>query len=239
MKLQETYDLLLKFERCANEAEVVALTLKTANTFGVERYLSGTMPQVGLSPNSQASHVLGGDWPAGWTNRYFQHGYLDKDPTIAHVRSSLDILVWNKRMATTEDARKIMREACAYGLAQGITVPQCSIDGFKIGTSFAGRHMEVDDPRAKTFLSVIAAYSVAATLRTRADRGLQKSAALTKRELEVLYWIADGKTGSEIGNILSIATVTVEKHFRCVLLKLGTNNRAHAVAEALRCGIIR
>ncbi len=53
---------------------------------------------------------------------------------------------------------------------------------------------------------------------------------LSKRELEVLDWVARGKTNPEIGQILNISRRTVQKHLENVYVKLGVENRMAAVA---------
>jgi len=64
-------------------------------------------------------------------------------------------------------------------------------------------------------------------------------AKLSPREIEVLRWIANGKSAWEIGEILHIAKRTVAAHTQSAVRKLGATNRAHAVALALRDGIIK
>jgi PAS domain S-box-containing protein len=61
---------------------------------------------------------------------------------------------------------------------------------------------------------------------------------LTPRELEVLRLAADGQSGPRIAEQLSISPNTVKTHFRNVFEKLGVSDRATAVAEVLRQGLI-
>ena len=56
---------------------------------------------------------------------------------------------------------------------------------------------------------------------------------LTKREAEVLSWIARGKGNFEIGIILGAKTRTVSKHVEHILSKLNVENRTAAAAMAL------
>lgn len=63
---------------------------------------------------------------------------------------------------------------------------------------------------------------------------LQKKLALTKRESEVLFWIANGKTNREIGEILDVSPRTVNKHLEGVFSKLGVENRTAAAGVAIR-----
>lgn len=52
---------------------------------------------------------------------------------------------------------------------------------------------------------------------------------LSKRELEVLAKIAEGRTNAEIADRLVIAESTVKSHVKNILRKLGAANRAQAV----------
>jgi DNA-binding CsgD family transcriptional regulator len=54
---------------------------------------------------------------------------------------------------------------------------------------------------------------------------------LTKREQEILSWIARGKTSREIAAILVVSPYTVRKHVEHILGKLGVSTRSAAVAR--------
>jgi DNA-binding CsgD family transcriptional regulator len=56
---------------------------------------------------------------------------------------------------------------------------------------------------------------------------------LTRREIEVLTWIAQGKSNYEIGVIVGAHTRTVCKHVEHILAKLHVENRTAAAAFAL------
>jgi DNA-binding response OmpR family regulator/DNA-binding CsgD family transcriptional regulator len=55
---------------------------------------------------------------------------------------------------------------------------------------------------------------------------------LTRREAEVLFWIAHGKSSPEIAIILEAALNTVKKHVQNILLKLGVESRLAAALRA-------
>ena len=70
---------------------------------------------------------------------------------------------------------------------------------------------------------------------------LDNSAAppdLTARELEVLGWLAKGKTTGQISEKLFISNNTVKTHVRKILHKLKASNRAEAVSKAVQYGLI-
>ena len=61
---------------------------------------------------------------------------------------------------------------------------------------------------------------------------------LTKREIDCLFWAANGKTDGEIGEILNIARWTVVTYLQNAKNKLGCSNRTSTVATALALGVI-
>lgn len=62
--------------------------------------------------------------------------------------------------------------------------------------------------------------------------------ALSSREMEILTLIAKGRSNKEIANALTISEGTVRVHASNLFAKLGCSDRAQAVAEAFRRGII-
>jgi DNA-binding NarL/FixJ family response regulator len=62
--------------------------------------------------------------------------------------------------------------------------------------------------------------------------------ALTSREIDALRLIAAGNANKEIAAQLSITEETVKSRVKNILLKLGANDRTHAVTIGLKRGII-
>lgn len=61
---------------------------------------------------------------------------------------------------------------------------------------------------------------------------------LTEREMQVLRGMSQGKSNAEIGRDLFVSEDTVKTHARRLFRKLGARDRAHAVAEAFRGGLV-
>jgi PAS domain S-box-containing protein len=66
----------------------------------------------------------------------------------------------------------------------------------------------------------------------------QDGASLTAREREVLQLATRGHSTREIAAVLSLSSATVKTHFQRAYEKLGVRDRASAVAECLRRGLI-
>ena len=73
--------------------------------------------------------------------------------------------------------------------------------------------------------------------------GLQRSdtselEAFTLREIECLTWAAAGKSDAEIAVILELSPKTVNFHIEGAKRRMNAASRTHAVASALRRGLI-
>ncbi|MGF0537401.1 transcriptional regulator VisN [Agrobacterium sp. ES01] len=68
----------------------------------------------------------------------------------------------------------------------------------------------------------------------RSDREFE----LTERELECLFWIAEGKTSDEIAVILGISKNTINNYITSVMRKTATKTRSEAIAYAVRNNLV-
>jgi DNA-binding NarL/FixJ family response regulator len=71
-----------------------------------------------------------------------------------------------------------------------------------------------------------------------AVRQMQQSAALTRREIEILGMLAEGLANKNIAARLGISEHTVKTHVASILGKLDAYSRAEAVAIGVRRGIL-
>lgn len=55
---------------------------------------------------------------------------------------------------------------------------------------------------------------------------------LTKREVEILKLVKNGKTNPEISTILGVTFPTIKNHLQNIMVKMRVNNRAEAVGKA-------
>jgi two-component system, NarL family, nitrate/nitrite response regulator NarL len=68
--------------------------------------------------------------------------------------------------------------------------------------------------------------------------GAEQGPALTPRESEVLKLVAEGCSAPEIGHRIHLSPATVKSHLQAIYEKLGVSERAAAVAEAMRRGLL-
>ncbi len=69
-------------------------------------------------------------------------------------------------------------------------------------------------------------------------RGARERPGLSAREREILTHVAAGRSAPEIGRLLHLSPATVKSHLQALYEKLGVSERAAAVAEAMRRGLL-
>ena len=89
--------------------------------------------------------------------------------------------------------------------------------------------------RGDTVLAPAVQAGVAAEVRSRWRADVP---SLSQRERQVLEMIAEGLSAPEIGRRLYLSPATIKRHLQNLYEKLGVSDRAAAVAEAMRRGLL-
>lgn len=70
-------------------------------------------------------------------------------------------------------------------------------------------------------------------------KDLELSEALTPREMDVLWLIAEGLTNLAIAQALGLSPATVKSYVQTILQKLDATDRTHVAVKALRMGLVK
>ncbi len=189
--------------------------------------------------------------PTNWVVRYSAKNYYRVDPLVQGImlsRSHVDAPGTVRNLAEEKglpgESKQFLRDCQLRGLGNLFLIANTSNSyGFRGVTQFT-----FDVQTAENFgridnigkrLSAVAT-RLHNTLHSNRNPTLAAAAAnlLTKRELDCLYWAANGKTDGEIGEILNIARWTVVTYLTNAKNKLGCSNRTSTVATALALGVI-
>ncbi|MBN1452314.1 MAG: response regulator transcription factor [Anaerolineales bacterium] len=92
--------------------------------------------------------------------------------------------------------------------------------------------LEVSSAYLNELLDVIRRETEIAHLSISRPASAKDLISLTRRELDVLHLLADGKSNQEIADALVLSLNTVKKHVANILDKLGVANRTQAVMNA-------
>lgn len=175
-------------------------------------------------------------------DRYLDQNYVHVDPVIQRIKRDLSPFLWSEAgpVASGQDgaaAKRMLGEACEFKLKAGVAVPMITLDGAVVAVSLGGEAVECP-PKARGMIGMISTFAIARAIDIR-DRDRKRiRAKLTPREVECLKWAAAGKSEWEISVILNVSEHTADKHLANAHRKLGAANRVHAVAQAIRWGLL-
>jgi DNA-binding CsgD family transcriptional regulator len=166
---------------------------------------------------------------------------LATDPVTPHCKRSLRSFVWTCAQAQHES---ILRFAADFGFSSFVVFPLRNGDGSRYG-NFT---VYCDDARHKSWLRHaqrlapllhVAAQYFHDTLATIDGERLDVSdVSLSPRQRECLLWASRGLSGKQIAERISLSEPVVHEYLGAAKRKLGCATRAHAVARAMRIGLI-
>lgn len=215
----------------ATEVEFFDALAKVGRDLGFEYCAYGMRMPL---PLSNPKMFLLNNYSVDWQERYVQQNYLAVDPTVSHGLQSVLPLVWTESVFKANPA--FWDDAHAHGLRVGWA--QASYDAKGVaGMLTLARSgdplgpAELNENMYKMSWLVQVAHE-GMTRLLAAKRPPGESICLTSREIEVLRWTADGKTSSEVGEIMNISERTVNFHVNNSLEKLGAANKTAGVIKA-------
>jgi DNA-binding CsgD family transcriptional regulator len=89
------------------------------------------------------------------------------------------------------------------------------------------------EPEVLFVLTLVGLARLVSPYLVRALARPDSTLGLTRREIEVLAWVAAGKTNAQVAEVLSIAPGTVKKHLEHIYKKLGVSSRTDAAVTAI------
>lgn len=228
-------------ERCYAHAKSQALFddfAEVVATFGFEHFIISGLPAHGENVEDL---VICNRWPDAWTDRYRSQAYFAADPVSQLAFSRATPFSWRlarSQFPSTKTTSTIEAEAKDFGLVDGVGFPVADPENWQAVASLASNlpcDLAATD-MSLVYLVLLSYQMRLADIRTRPREPLPQ---LTPREIEVLNWIAAGKSYWDISVILNIAEATVQSHLASARRKLDAVNSVQAVARAARNRQIR
>ena len=164
------------------------------------------------------------------------------DPTIRHAKQSVSPLTWSRELFDTGPLSQLAKEAGAVGFNHGWTKPFRDSNG-KFGALTLARGegaisaAEVREKQAMLQWLALAAHTVLFPVLLARHQN-ESLAKLTLREIDFLRLASQGKTAGETAVAMAVTERTVNFHIGNAMEKLGVSNKTHAVALAMRLGLL-
>jgi len=212
-------------------------------------FLNDLCRELGFDFASYAtSHPITGDvqgyanYPDEWKLHYGRRGMHRVDPTLYQSARSIAPVDWN-RFTDHPHFRDVFFDAHDFGISNcGLTVPVRGPYG-EYGLLSVTRDCHKTEWK-KQKRAVIGDLQFAAVhmhdnvMRSGVLQQALRRPSLSMREMQILQWVAAGKSQQDIGDILSISHRTVEVHLRSSREKLCALTTAQAVGRAIGLGLI-
>jgi LuxR family transcriptional regulator, quorum-sensing system regulator BjaR1 len=238
---RRAFDIVESIENASGLDQIMSILADSGSAFGYENFSIAGLPLPGESIDP---YIMACGWPNDWANRYREQNYVHNDPVIRQVRRANKPFMWADAPVGSNDiaGKKILNEATDFGLVEGFAVPIYTTHGFQAIVTFGAHNLELNKSE-QAALHLVAIYAHQAIRSLLPNNGKENSywkldKQLSMREIECLKWTAAGKTAYEISIITGISDRTVEHYIASSMRKLNATNRVHAVAAALRFGLI-
>lgn len=165
------------------------------------------------------------------------------NPILKHCLGSMTPVVWSSHLDVElpiDNGKYAVEGKHRFVLSDGISICVNGHNGGKAVFSFAIRNGSIldRDVRAISYILHIIPSYVYERMCSLYGKRKQNPPDLSKREVECMSWLIQGKTSWEISRILTISERTVEFHISNIVEKLGCTNRQHAIAKAIIQGVL-
>ena len=230
-------DLLSELSGLQTPKEVFECIKRAALRLGFEYCTYGLRAPL---PLTNLKTTILSNYPREWQTRYEAEGFVNVDPTVLHCRQHTSPIIWSDEVFS--NTPELWEEAKKHGLRFGWA--KSSLDTRGIGgmltlarcnDPITEKELELKSWKMQWLAHIthLSLSGMLSPLRQQLDLS-----ELTGREIEILKWTADGKTSSEISQILLISENTVNFHIKNAIAKLQSPNKTAAAVRAAMLGLL-
>jgi LuxR family transcriptional activator of conjugal transfer of Ti plasmids len=186
-------------------------------------------------------------YPKSWTDHYFDEQYDEIDPVLQKPLTPCRVFPWDGRAARSAKSareRRLFDDALSFKIRTGLTVRIPGGNGQSAAFTLAvdDRSLGLDRfiETSQDHLQMIG-LTYHAHVSARIGRGSltdQTGTTLTQRERQCLAWISQGKTMQDIASLLDVTPRGVKFHLDNARRNLAALSLPHAVALAMRQGLL-
>lgn len=244
MNINHLLHFLVVADECRSASELLLELEKLVRAYGFDYYGVVRQPKPNENPMDL---VLAGRWPDGWPQLYIAKKYVLIDPTIRHLGQAQMGFRWRDALIAfrSDPHRKRMERMLAdslrFGLIDGYIFPVHGRTGLMGNLTIGGKVIDLS-PSEMSLFDAVAKKAYWRLLEFKhpdlMEAAQKVEARMTRREMEVLNYLADGLTSNEISKILKISNHTVDWYMNGIQDKLNAKNRQHVVALSFRLGLV-
>ncbi|WP_052766002.1 helix-turn-helix transcriptional regulator [Aurantiacibacter gangjinensis] len=230
-------------DRCSEIGCVFDVVREASQQFGAARHSYHFTPK--FERQTSLNTIVNADgFPDKWVSIYEDYSFRKSDPIPDFVMRAGKVQTWSAvmEMQTDHDDPRIaeyFRAMRDFGLSYGVGIPLFGPAGRDAYASFGFHHDPGQDDSGRiAILRTImqAAHQKICVLQSQAEA--REQVELSARESHVMYWIAQGKSNTDIAEILGISPHTIGTYIKRIFEKLDASDRVSATVRALKAGLI-
>ena len=199
------------------------------------------LPPPGASDYNSNITVAAYGYPEDWAKIYVERKYYEIDPVPKRAIDAAFPFWWSeigKDKNLTEEERDYLDAVTKADLGEGLAIPVFGPHGRNgyagLGFGKKGVELSVAEIAMLQWACQLAHQRYVHLLRARAPADI----TLSKRETEILEWVARGKSNPVIAEIIGISTYTVDTYLRRIYGKLDVSDRVTAALRGLAIGLV-
>ncbi|WP_448208543.1 LuxR family transcriptional regulator [Azospirillum sp. sgz302134] len=186
------------------------------------------------------------NYPAAWVSHYINNRLFFVDPVVRRAQESISPFAWDGLAAGGMDHpdSRFFEQAADHGVRHGVSIPIHGPQDFALFSVCASELSHAEANRVlswtKPFLTM-AALSIHERARAIYQPDVFAAAGvseLSRRETEVMQWVACGKSSWDISRILGLSESTIRHCVGNALRKLNCHDRTQAAVRAVLLGLI-
>lgn len=189
--------------------------------------------------------IIAGENDLAWQAHYIANGFAELDPGVAAAAASTAPFFRSDLHLNGEISAaraRVLEEGRSFGIEESFFAPQHHLDG-TLGAVVLTAKEHIDKSAcARTAAHLLAIHYGQLIHRLAPARPSRstcnRQVVLSRRQLECLKWVREGKTSSEIARILNVSRKTVDEYVRGGCVRLQVRTRVQAVATAMCLGML-
>ncbi|MEM9705100.1 MAG: LuxR family transcriptional regulator [Pseudomonadota bacterium] len=208
---------------------------------GVEMMSYHHLPPPGANDYNAQITIATHGFPGAWVREYINNRYYKIDPIPRAAVLATRPFWWAEAYrfkGVPAQGRDFLDKLKDAKLGEGLAVPVFGPSGRNgycgIGFGQVKPRLTESDLSALQWSCQLGHMRYCELLREEAPDGM----SLSRRETEILKWVARGKSNSVIAEIVGISVHTVDTHLRRIYMKLQVTDRVTAALRGLAIGAV-
>jgi DNA-binding CsgD family transcriptional regulator len=233
-------DILVRVATVATSEELRQVAFEYFLSFGSSLISYIHLPPLGAQDMGRVLIETEG-FPPELVERYHREKLFLIDPIPIYAQKTASPFRWSEISRLTNlrpDQKDLLRAFREAGLGEGYVFQVFGPGGRNgvFGLGFSDSRRILKRPVVREIHWICQAFHL--RYCEILEKRFPEFIGLSKRESEVLEWVARGKSNADIAAIMGVSSHTVDAYLRRIFLKLGTTDRVTAAIRAVGTGML-